>query len=287
MADEDESGDRRSAVDPNVPGPDLASSGSEGEPDNGVTQLLPTVGRGWAGPDTGPPSVRAVARRPATALPALGRDSGVPQVPMSARATVDRRRRAAAASPTVAANSGSGAGTSDSPSPSAAPSAAGVPAGASPPHSSQPPPPSVEPSDTPPPVTLLSGGQPTATSALEDGGTLVGANAVDGNPATRWGSAWSDPQWITVDLGSVCPITLVRLSWEVAYGRSYQIQTSVDNTSWTTVFGTTSGDGGVDEVTVTATGRWVRVFGTQRATQWGYSLWELEVFGTGPSPRTA
>ena len=103
---------------------------------------------------------------------------------------------------------------------------------------------------------------------------------MDGNPATRWSSAWSDPQWISVDLGSVYSITLVRLSWEAAYARSYEIQTSVDNTSWTALYATTSGDGGVDEATVTGTGRWVRVFGTQRATKYGYSLWELEIFGT-------
>ncbi len=99
-------------------------------------------------------------------------------------------------------------------------------------------------------------------------------------PAKHRGSAWSDPQWISVDLGSVCSITRVRLSWEAAYGRSYEIQTSVDNTSWTSIYSTTSGDGGGDEATVTATGRWVRIFGTQRATQYGYSLWELEIFGT-------
>jgi hypothetical protein len=103
---------------------------------------------------------------------------------------------------------------------------------------------------------------------------------VDGNPSTRWGSAWSDPQWISVDLGAVHSITLVRLSWEVAYGRSYQIQVSVDNANWSTISTTANGDGGIDETTVSGTGRWVRVFGTQRATRWGYSLWELEIFGT-------
>jgi hypothetical protein len=152
---------------------------------------------------------------------------------------------------------------------------------ASPPRTSAPrPSPSAEPSTNGPPVvTLLSRGRPTATSALENA-DLAGANAVDGNPSTRWGSAWADPQWISVDLGAVHPITLVRLSWEAAYGRSYQIQTSLDNANWSTIFTTANGDGGVDEVTVSGTGRWVRVYGTQRATEWGYSLWELEIFGT-------
>jgi hypothetical protein len=137
----------------------------------------------------------------------------------------------------------------------------------------------VEPSTSAAPVvTLLSRGRPTATSALENA-DLAAANAVDGNPSTRWGSAWSDPQWISVDLGAVRSITLVRLSWEAAYGRAYQLQTSTDNTNWSTIFATANGDGGVDEITVHGTGRWVRVYGTQRATEWGYSLWELEIFG--------
>ena len=452
MAGEDEGTDRRSEADPDVPQPSLPPSGRprDGEPpeaatDNARTQLLPMVGTGPGGPVNDAPSVRAVARRPATALPALGRKGGEPALPMSARATVDRRRRAVAAdaltteptvdppaitepspeqsddapdpesvpgrhvasprvgatldvafresqtgewivpverepaaevrsvtspvarvaaavrvfdepsgevvrrgpsvleadswdaappvsengdyqgrrrtvapasrwwlivvlvlvaagaavaitwtltlggsgvavgpSPTMADNGDSGGATSGSSSTPVAPSVSALPAvGASPPHSSQGPSPSVEPSATPPPtVALLSRGRPTATSALEGNGSLTGANAVDGNPATRWSSAWSDPQWISVDLGSVYSITLVRLSWEAAYARSYEIQTSVDNTSWTALYATTSGDGGVDEATVTGTGRWVRVFGTQRATKYGYSLWELEIFGT-------
>ena len=75
-------------------------------------------------------------------------------------------------------------------------------------------------------------------------------------------------------------ISRVRLNWEAAFARAYQIQISPDNATWTTVYSTTTGDGGVDDVTVTGTGRYVRVYGTQRAlTQYGYSLWELEVFG--------
>ena len=38
--------------------------------------------------------------------------------------------------------------------------------------------------------------------------------------------------------------------------------------------------GGTDDITIPATNaRYVRVYGTQRATAYGYSLWELEVYG--------
>ena len=89
---------------------------------------------------------------------------------------------------------------------------------------------------------------------------------------TRSGSPWTSAQ--PYDLNRV------RLNWETAYGRAYQIQISPNNATWTTVYSTTTGDGGVDDLTVTGTGRYVRVNGTQRATQWGYSLWDFNVYGT-------
>ncbi|GLW06468.1 glycosyl hydrolase [Microtetraspora sp. NBRC 13810] len=133
--------------------------------------------------------------------------------------------------------------------------------------------------------TDLARGKPVTTSSVESGNALVGANAVDGNAATRWSSAYSDPQWITVDLGASYTIDRVRLNWEAAYGRAYQVQTSPDGATWTTVFNTAGGDGGVDDLTVTGTGRYVRVYGTQRSlAAYGYSLWDLNVYGT---PATA
>ncbi len=88
------------------------------------------------------------------------------------------------------------------------------------------------------------------------------------------------PQWITVDLGQSRSISRVRLQWEVAYGRQYRVETSHDNSSWTVLNTQTASDGGVDDLTVSGTGRYVRIYGTQRAlTQYGYSLWEFDVYG--------
>ncbi|MDX6515878.1 MAG: hypothetical protein QOH73_1544, partial [Gaiellaceae bacterium] len=97
---------------------------------------------------------------------------------------------------------------------------------------------------------------------------------------TRWSSAFSDPQWITVDLGATHAISRVVLNWEAAYARAFQIQTSNDNVNWTSIYTTTTGTGGVQTLNVTGSGRYVRMNGTQRATAYGYSLWELQVFGT-------
>jgi chitodextrinase len=127
---------------------------------------------------------------------------------------------------------------------------------------------------------LLSRGRPATASSTETP-DFTADKAVDGNTSTRWSSQFSDPQWIAVDLGSTATITRVKLNWEAAYGRAYRVETSNDGNSWTQIYATTSSDGGVDEFTVSGSGRHVRVYGTQRGTQWGYSLWEFEVYGTG------
>jgi beta-glucanase (GH16 family) len=127
-------------------------------------------------------------------------------------------------------------------------------------------------------ATLLSQGRPVAVSGSES--PFLGPNAVDGNTGTRWSSAFSDPQWIYVDLGTPRNITRVLLNWEAAYGRSYSIQTSNDAVTWSPIFSTTTGNGGLDDLTgLTGNGRYVRMHGTARATQYGYSLWEFQVFG--------
>jgi len=126
---------------------------------------------------------------------------------------------------------------------------------------------------------LLSQGRPTTASTVENAGTPASA-AVDGNTATRWSSAFSDPQWIQVDLGSTATIDQVVLQWEAAYARSFQIQVSANASTWTTVYSTTTGTGGTQTLSLSGTGRYVRMNGTLRATAFGYSLWEFQVFGS-------
>jgi hypothetical protein len=129
--------------------------------------------------------------------------------------------------------------------------------------------------------TNVAANKPTTASSYQqagDGAPFPPANATDGNPGTRWASDWSDPQWIRVDLGAVTTFQHVQLVWENAFGRAYEIQVSDDGDTWRPVHGTTSGDGGVDSIDVTASGRYVRVHATQRGTGWGYSLFEFGVY---------
>lgn len=127
--------------------------------------------------------------------------------------------------------------------------------------------------------TNLAFNQPAYASSTEGAGFLATA-AVDGIFNTRWSSAYSDPQWLLVDLGATHTISQVNLYWESAFAKAFQIQTSSDGTTWTTIYSTTAGTGGTQSLAVSGTGRYVRMFGTQRATAYGYSLWEFQVFGT-------
>ncbi|WP_370944946.1 discoidin domain-containing protein [Amycolatopsis sp. cg5] len=131
--------------------------------------------------------------------------------------------------------------------------------------------------------TLLSTGKPTSTSSVESSG-FEGGRAVDGDASTRWASEEGvDPQWIAVDLGSRMAITRVKLSWEAAYAKTYKIQGSADGTTWQDIKSVTGGNGAIDEYTgLTAFARHVRVHGTARGTTYGYSLFELEVYGSNP-----
>jgi len=105
--------------------------------------------------------------------------------------------------------------------------------------------------------------------------------ANDGNLTTRWASLHQvDPQWIHIDLQDEYSVDRVVIHWEADYAIQYQIQVSSDETNWTTVYTKTNGNGGEDVITFsTQTAQFVRILGTQRATNYGYSIYKFEVYG--------
>ncbi|MEU7908665.1 discoidin domain-containing protein [Actinoplanes sp. NPDC049118] len=134
--------------------------------------------------------------------------------------------------------------------------------------------------------TLLSQGKPATASSSENPGAFPATAAVDGDAGTRWSSAFSDPQWLQVDLGAASAITRVELNWEAAFARTFRIQTSANGSTWSDATAATAGVAGVQSLAVSATARYVRVYGTERATQYGYSLWEFKIFGGTTTPTT-
>ena len=120
--------------------------------------------------------------------------------------------------------------------------------------------------------------EPLITESSCETADMRGIKAFDGNWSTRWASQSSDPQWIEADYGSPKVISGVTIVWETAYGRSYKIQVSDDEKNWTDVYSTTTGDGGQDVIAFSpVTARYLRLYGTERGTAWGYSIWEMAV----------
>lgn len=102
----------------------------------------------------------------------------------------------------------------------------------------------------------------------------------DGNPKTRWSSIYANNQWIYIDLLKERKISKVRMTWEVAYGRGYRLEVSNDAQNWKTIFEEANGDGNLDEIILPepVTGRYIRMYGVDKGTQWGFSIWEFEVY---------
>ncbi|MHA6757492.1 glycoside hydrolase family 3 C-terminal domain-containing protein [Streptacidiphilus sp. PAMC 29251] len=121
--------------------------------------------------------------------------------------------------------------------------------------------------------------QPTTASSTQDAADYPAPDATDGDPGTRWSSAAADPQWLEVDLGSPQQICSVGLVWEDAYATAFQIQVSNDNATWTTIYSTTTATGGKETIPVSVTDRYLRMNGTARATQFGYSVFEFDAYG--------
>jgi hypothetical protein len=133
----------------------------------------------------------------------------------------------------------------------------------------------------PQPIEIAKG-KPATSSSVENA-TYPASNAVDGNMTTRWSSAFSDPQWITIDLGASYAISAVALNWEGASGKNYTIRLSSDNASWTTLATKTNMAAGarLDSIGgLSGTGRYIQMNGTVRTTVYGYSLFDFRVYGT-------
>lgn len=125
----------------------------------------------------------------------------------------------------------------------------------------------------------------TASSSGPAGGPHL---AVDRNLATRWESAHGvDPSSISLDLGARYALSQVVIHWEAANAATYEIQGSADNSYWVTLSSQAGGVFGnrTDVVALTGTWRYVRMRGLTRTSPYGYSIWEMEVYGS-PAPDT-
>jgi len=128
----------------------------------------------------------------------------------------------------------------------------------------------------------------TASSTQDQNPALSPINASDCLTDTRWSSDWNDDEWIALEFSEPVTIDGVVLKWEQAYGEAYTIDVSDAGVTWTPVYTEMNGNGDVDEIHFPlTTTRHIRMHGLIRGTQYGYSLWEFEVYRGGTSSLTA
>lgn len=140
-----------------------------------------------------------------------------------------------------------------------------------------------------PTVNLAKAKNGTASS--EENATYSAGKATDGDGTTRWASAFGNTtEWVYVDLESNYNINRVVLKWEAAFATQYKVQISTDNvfTENETVNTQTNSDGGTDDLTVSGTGRYIRILCTQKAlTPYGYSIFEIEAYGSASTAKSS
>jgi hypothetical protein len=128
------------------------------------------------------------------------------------------------------------------------------------------------------PFNLAFGKEVVASSFTSD--SKKASLVTDGGAGSRWESEYNDPQWIYVDLGKEEKIENIILKWETACAKKYTLQVSNDAKKWKTVYDNKDGKGGIEKIDLeSVTARYVKLEGISRATQFGYSLFEFEIYG--------
>ena len=128
-----------------------------------------------------------------------------------------------------------------------------------------------------------------SNSEINDG--AAASKACDGTLDGRWESAHGvDNVNFTVDLGAKLAFDEIRIFWEGAYATDYTLKYSDDKVSWKIIEKITDQKPEREELegletfvnifaNLEITARYVRIDCTKRATNYGYSIREFEVYG--------
>lgn len=130
----------------------------------------------------------------------------------------------------------------------------------------------------------LALGRPVTADSRYDA-TLVPANAVDGNPTTRWASQrqnapYTTERWLAVDLGGPRTVNQAVITWETATSNDFRVEGSDDGQTWHELAHVQKASAELRSVVdfPDAEVQHVRVIGLP-ATKYGMSVFELEVYG--------
>jgi hyaluronoglucosaminidase len=129
-------------------------------------------------------------------------------------------------------------------------------------------------------VALASQGAiATASSTEESLPQFTPDHAIDGDLSTRWSSDHADNEWLQIQFANPQHLGKLVLHWESAHATEYRIETSSDGTNWTAAADVTGSLGGKETVWIDQPDvSYLRMQGVSRATQFGYSIYELQAY---------
>lgn len=118
-------------------------------------------------------------------------------------------------------------------------------------------------------------------ASSEENAGLMKEYATDGDLQTRWSSSATDDEWISVDLGKTVYVNDITIHWEAAYATLYSVRISSNGTDWEKI-SDENGNGGTETIEIRRDTRYVRIDCKDRATDYGYSIYEIEAHGIDP-----
>lgn len=153
-----------------------------------------------------------------------------------------------------------------------------------------------------PAMPVISTGAKAFASSCENTGTMP-EHICDGDNSTRWGSQHTDSEWVAIDLGGDYLISRISLLWEAAFASKYEFQVAPSNAatekitvtyagekreievpaedSWITATSVSISSQGekMTQINVDGKFRYVRMRGIERGSVYGYSIYEMNVYG--------
>ncbi len=124
----------------------------------------------------------------------------------------------------------------------------------------------------------------SATASSGDAGA-----AIDGNQGTRWESAQTDAEWFLLDMGQSRTFNYFKINWEGAYAKQFQLLASADGETFSPIYTESNLDhSGWQKIYLetAVTAQYIKYQGIERATQWGQSFYEFEVYYLSEAPKT-
>lgn len=121
-----------------------------------------------------------------------------------------------------------------------------------------------------------------ATTATASSNNANAGLAIDASMGSRWSAASTGTETLNLDLGTLCTLNEVSISWEVACAKRYTVEASANETTWNEVgsFSNLPQGDRTDILTqFTNDYRYLRINMLEAASPWNYSIYEVSICG--------